>query len=179
MAPKDENELRHMLYSAIKYNQPVAVRYPRGPGFGVDQDEQFKELPIGKGEVLAKGDDITIVGIGNMATYSLMALDILKEKGVSATVINARFVKPLDSKLIIDHGRKTGHILTVEENADMGGFGAAVLESLSQAGVFDVKTKILGVPDLFLEHGTQSQLRDDIELTPKGIAKNALALLEK
>ena len=179
MAPKDENELRHMFFSALKYNKPVAIRYPRGAGFGVKIESEMKELPFGKGEVLAEGSDVTLVGIGNMATFCLQAAKLLLEKGIKAAVINARFVKPLDADLIVAKAIKTGHLVTVEENAAIGGFGAGVLEALSEAGAWKVKTKVIGVPDKFIEHGGQDELRNEIGLTPQKIADATSKLLGK
>lgn len=179
MAPKNEGELRHMLYSAIRYDLPVAIRYPRGAGLGVPIDDPLALYPIGKGQLLREGGDITLVGIGNMVGVCEEAARLLEAKGINAAVINARFVKPLDTELISTWACKTGAVLTVEENAIMGGFGSAVLEALSIEGLFGVRTAVLGIPDAFIEHGSQSELRDELGLNPTTVAEKAIALLDR
>ena len=177
MAPKDENELRHMIFSALRYDAPVAVRYPRGAGVGVDLDETLVELPLGKAELLREGKDVTLVAIGNMVLPALEAADELDNHGVSAAVINARFVKPLDGELIGTWARLTGRLVTLEENTTIGGFGASVLETLSADGIHNVATSLLGIPDQFIPHGSQEQLREKLGLTPSGIAKAVLKFI--
>ena len=179
MSPKDENEFRNMLYSAFEYHRPVAIRYPRGSGFGVKMDSDFALVPHGKGELLKQGNDVLLLAIGNMVMPAMEAAKSLSEKGIDAAVINARFVKPLDTDLILEWAKTTGVVLTIEENAQNGGFGSAVLESLSSSGAFDVRTKILGIPDRFIAQGTQQQLREEVGLTPKGIEQAVIKLLEK
>ena len=125
MAPKDENELQHMLKTAIYAGAPMALRYPRGAGYGVEMDRELKSLEIGKGEMLVEGDDVCIVAIGSTVYPALQAAETLKGRGISAGVINARFAKPLDADLILSVAGKTGCIVTVEENALQGGFGSA------------------------------------------------------
>ncbi|HJV35691.1 1-deoxy-D-xylulose-5-phosphate synthase [Geomonas sp.] len=169
MAPKDENELQHMLKTAVYSGRPVALRYPRGAGYGVAMDQELKELEIGKGELIAEGDDLTLVAIGSTVYPALEAAKMLKEKGISAAVVNARFVKPLDSELILAQAKKTGCIVTVEENALQGGFGSAVLEAISDAGLTSVRVKRIGIPDSFIEHGSQAQLRSDLGIDAAGI----------
>ncbi|MFZ2950227.1 MAG: 1-deoxy-D-xylulose-5-phosphate synthase, partial [Desulfuromonadaceae bacterium] len=146
MAPKDENELRHMLKTAIYADMPIALRYPRGAGYGVELESELKCLEIGKGEQLLDGDDLTIVAIGATVYPALQAAAALKEKGVAAGVVNARFVKPLDAELILGAARRTGRIMTVEENALQGGFGSAVLELLYDNDLQNVKVRRLGLP---------------------------------
>ncbi len=177
MAPKDENELQHMLYTAVRYQGPVAVRYPRGAGVGVSLDWELHELPVGKAEVLRQGEDLLILAIGNMVYPALEAAALLEEQGLSATVVNARFVKPLDEELIVDLAKKIGRVLTVEENTLHGGFGSAVLETLAAHGVL-VPVKRLGLPDIFIEHGAPQILREKYGLTPEGIYRKALELLK-
>lgn len=177
MAPKDENELRHMLKTAISGNRPIALRYPRGAGYGVLMDRDLEILPIGRGELLESGDDVGIVAIGSSVYPALDAARCLRERGIRATVVNARFVKPLDKELIIEVARQTGNLVTVEENALQGGFGSAVLELLAGEGVYDVRVKRIGVPDRFIEHGGQAQLRKDLGLDGEGIAATVEAFL--
>ena len=178
MAPKDENELRHMLKTAVYAGTPMALRYPRGAGYGVELDSELRTLEIGRGELLAEGGDLCIIAIGSTVQPALQAAETLKGKGISAGVINARFVKPLDSELIITAARTAGRIVTVEENALQGGFGSAVLELLFDSGLQDVKVKRLGIPDRYIEQGSQAQLRKDLGIDAEGIAAAAEAFLK-
>ncbi|HEX8960916.1 MAG TPA: 1-deoxy-D-xylulose-5-phosphate synthase [Geobacteraceae bacterium] len=177
MAPKDENELQHMVKTAIYADHPIALRYPRGNGYGIPMDQEPAILPIGKGEVLAEGDDLAILAIGVTVYPAVEAAALLKEKGIRAAVVNARFVKPLDRELILGWARRTGHLVTVEENALQGGFGSAVLELLEEERVTGAKVKRLGIPDRFIEQGPQSQLRKDLGLDAAGIAATVEAFL--
>ena len=177
MAPKDENELRHMLKTAICHGAPIALRYPRGNGYGVSLDQEIQTLPIGRGELLAMGDDLAIVAIGSTVYPALDAAAQLAQKGIKAAVVNARFVKPLDRDLILGVARTAGCIVTVEENALQGGFGSAVLELLSDEGLTEVRVKRIGIPDRYIEQGPQSQLRQDLGLDADGIAATAEAFL--
>ena len=173
MAPKDENELRHMLKTAVYSDVPMALRYPRGAGYGVELDSELKSLEIGKGEELLDGKDLTIIAIGATVYPALEAAEILREKGIDAGVVNARFVKPLDADLILSVARGTGHIITVEENALQGGFGSAVLELLYDNNLQHVKVKRLGIADHYVEQGSQAQLRKDVGIDSEGIAAAA------
>ena len=177
MAPKDENELQHMLYTAVRHQGPVAVRYPRGAGVGVSLDWELKELPIGQGELLREGTDVLFLAIGNMVYPALKAAHLLEKEGLSAAVVNARFVKPLDRELILNLARRIKKVVTVEENVLQGGFGAAVLELLAQEGL-NIPVKMIGLPDKFIEHGAPDLLREKYGLTPQGIAQNVLSWLE-
>ncbi len=177
MAPKDENELRHMLKTALSLNGPVALRYPRGAGYGVTLDQELKVLPTGRGELLREGSDLTIVAIGATVIPALQAAEALAGQGINAGVINARFVKPLDAALILEQARSTGRLITVEENALQGGFGSAVLELLHDNNAEQVKVKRLGIPDRYIEQGPQAQLRKDVGIDADGIAAAALALM--
>ncbi len=179
MAPKDENELQHMLKTAVYSGRPVALRYPRGAGFGVPMDTDPTSMEIGKGEILAEGDDLAIIAIGSTVFPALDAGRILAAEGIRATVINARFVKPLDKDLILDAASRAGALLTVEENALAGGFGSAVLELLEASGISDVRVKRIGIPDSFIEHGSQAQLRSDLGLDAAGIASSAREFLAR
>ncbi|GAK59688.1 1-deoxy-D-xylulose-5-phosphate synthase 2 [Candidatus Vecturithrix granuli] len=179
MAPKDENELQHMLKTALEYPGPTALRYPRGAGLGVLMDAAPHTLSIGKAELLRNGDDLAILAIGTMVQPAMEAAKNLQEdEHISATVVNARFVKPLDAELILDIARKTGKIITVEENVIQGGFGSAVMELLQAAGVDAVSVRCLGFPDQFIEHGTQNQLRRAYGLDAEGIEKAARVLMK-
>lgn len=177
MAPKDENELRHMIKTAVYADRPIALRYPRGAGYGAVLDRDLRTLVMGTGEVLCEGTDLAIIAIGATVYPSLEAARKLAGQGINATVINARFVKPLDRKLIIDAAQHTGTLLTVEENALAGGFGSAVLELLEQEGMPGIKVKRLGIPDRFVEHGSQAQLRKDLGLDADGIVQAVKTLL--
>ena len=159
MAPKDENELQHALKTALEYQDgPIAFRYPRGTGVGVKMEEMPKAFPIGKGELVREGNDILIVAVGNRVHPALAAAKILEGNGISAAVINALFVKPLDTALILPMAERMGKVITVEDGVVMGGFGSTVLEALSDAGMTGVQVKRLGIPDAFVEHGDTSQL---------------------
>nr|WP_038041162.1 1-deoxy-D-xylulose-5-phosphate synthase [Thermodesulfobacterium hveragerdense] len=169
MVPKDENELQHMLYSALKYPNPVAIRYPRGTGVGVSLDWEFKEIPLGKAEVLKSGKDLTILAVGSMVYPALKAAWEAEKFGLSVEVINARFVKPLDEDLILSSVQKTKKVLLVEENTLIGGFGSAVLEFLGDKGIKGIEVKRLGLPDRFIEHGDLKTLHVKYHLSTEGI----------
>lgn len=173
MAPKDENELRLMLKTAIYSDLPMALRYPRGAGYGVEIDPDLKTLPIGIGEELLDGKDLTIIAIGATVYPALQAAETLRQRGIEAGVVNARFVKPLDAGLILSVARRTGQVITVEENALQGGFGSAVLELLYDNGLQNVRVKRLGIPDHYIEQGSQAQLRKDVGIDAEGIAAAA------
>ena len=170
MAPKDENELRHMLKTSIYHPGPSALRYPRGSGLGVEMDEEIKEIEIGKGEVITDGKDLAIIAFGSMVDPSMKTAAMLEEKGLSVAVINARFAKPIDKNLIMEYAKKTGCIVTTEEHSVQGGFGSAVLEALQD---FDehipLKTKCIGVPDIVVEHGAPGIIKKDLKLDPEGM----------
>lgn len=159
MAPKDENELCRMLTTSLAHNGPIAVRYPRGTGEGVKMENQDLPIPIGKGEVLKKGDDVLILAIGRSVIEALTAHSTLTEQGISATVVNCRFVKPLDADLIGALAKEIPRIVTVEENVRQGGFGSAVLECLNDKGITGFLLECIGIPDTFVEHGPQKVLR--------------------
>lgn len=178
MAPKDENELRHMLKTAIYSGAPMALRYPRGAGYGVPMDVELQTLEIGKGELLLEGSDLCIIAIGSCVYPALQAAEDLRRKGIRAGVVNARFVKPLDAELILATARTAGCIFTVEENALQGGFGSAVLELLYENGLQDVRVKRIGLPDRYIEQGSQAQLRKDLGIDAEGIAATVEAFLK-
>jgi 1-deoxy-D-xylulose-5-phosphate synthase len=179
MAPKDENELRHMLYTALRAEGPVALRYPRGSGEGVQLDEGFTELPVGRAEVLSEGADLTLIAIGNTVHPCARVAGRLTDKGHSVGVINARFVKPLDVDTILGLSGRTARIMTVEENVLAGGFGSAVVETLADAGIRDLQVRRLGVPDVYVEQGTQAQIRRRLGLDEQGIEDAALEFITK
>lgn len=170
MSPKDENELQHMLYTALKHPGPVALRYPRGAGLGVPLDARLLRLPIGRAELLREGQDVVIIAIGSGVHLSLLAADRLSAEGISASVVNARFVKPLDRSMILRLARKHKYIVTVEEHVLNGGFGSAVMELLEEEKVFGVEVKRIGIPDRFVEQGPARVLLDQLGLSPEGIA---------
>jgi len=178
MAPKDENELRHMLVTAIESEGPTALRYPRGNGYGVPLEQKLTPLTIGKGEVLRNGDEAAILAVGTMVYPAFEAAEKLADEGLSLAVVNARFVKPLDRDLIVEVARNTGVIVTVEENVLEGGFGTAVLELLEEEGIEDVKVRRLGFPDRYIEQGEQSELRALYGLDAVGIAAAVREFLE-
>jgi 1-deoxy-D-xylulose-5-phosphate synthase len=179
MAPKDENELRDMLYTAVDHPGPVALRYPRGRGVGVAFSSTLSKIPMGKAELLKEGEDLLILAVGASVYPALKAAGDLGKRGFSATVVNARFIKPLDENLILTLAASHGRVLTVEENVVAGGFGSAVLELLADHGLVGVAVKRLGIPDTFVEHGSQDILRQKFGLDADGILKGALEVLEQ
>jgi 1-deoxy-D-xylulose-5-phosphate synthase len=179
MAPKDENELRHMLATAVVHNGPIALRYPRGLGTGVEIDDAFRILPIGRGEIISRGDDLLILAVGSMVSEATCAATVLMDShDIRATVVNSRFIKPLDRELIVSLAAKIPHIITIEENALQGGFGSAVLELLSDNGINDVVVKRLGIEDHFVEHGPQDMLRGKYQVNAAAIVEAGLSLLD-
>ncbi len=179
MAPKDENELRHMLYTALELKGPVAIRYPRGEGVGTPLDDNYRLISMEESaEVLTEGNDLLIAAVGSMVYPALEAAEELKEKGISAAVLNCRTVTPLDKK-IIKLAESAGRVLTVEENIRSGGFGSAVIECLEDAGLYNIKTRRIGLPNHFVEHGPISVLRAKYGLDKAGIIKEAELLLNK
>ena len=176
MAPKDENELQHMIKTCLTANGPTAVRYPRGSVLGVPLDPELEPLPIGKGELVKPGYDIALVAIGVMVHQAVKAAERLEQEGISTAVINARFVKPLDGELIRDVSQEVKCLVTIEEASRMGGFGAAVLEFLSDEGIVNLPTKCIGLPDWYIEQGPQDLLREKYGLTADGICQQAKQL---
>ena len=161
MAPKDENELRHMLYSALSYDCPVAVRYPRGEGLGVPMDEALQILPLGKAEVLQEGSRITLLALGSMVHIAQeAAARISEEAGITPTVINARFAKPLDAETILRYAAQDTLLVTLEEHAVTGGFGSAVLELFNQHGLDTRNVITIGIADSFVQHGNTARLKE-------------------
>lgn len=179
MAPKDENELRHMLKTALSFNGPISVRYPRGSGVGVDITEPMHELPIGKAEVLREGKELCFWAIGSMVQSAVQAADKLKEQGIDAGVVNMRFAKPLDKELLIEHAKRYGKIVTLEEGVLAGGVGSEVLEILDDAGLLQQCAVLrLGIPDEFVTHGDKKLLFRDLGLDTDAIVKKAAAFVK-
>ena len=178
MAPKDESELRNMLYTCTQYKKgPVAMRYPRGNALGVELTD-FDKIQIGKGEIVKEGKDIAILAVGNMVNYALKAVEILKSKNISACLINMRFIKPLDSELLRDVFARFKNVLTVEDNSILGGFGSGVAEFAVQYG-FKNNILIHGLPDRFIEHGKPEELYKDLKMDSIGIAEVAEEFYKK
>lgn len=176
MAPKDEAELQKMVVTGINYTDgAIAMRYPRGSGLGVPlAEEGWEAIEIGKGEILRNGDDVLLLGYGTMVNTALQTAEILSEHGVEATVVNARFVKPLDTELILPLAEKIGKVVTLEEGCVMGGFGSAVAEALLDNDV-NVPLKRIGIPDKLVDHATPDQSKADLGLTSPQIAEQILA----
>ncbi len=172
MAPKDEAELQQMIVTGVNYTQgPIALRYPRGNGYGVPlMEEGWEELPIGKAEILRQGDDLLMLGYGSMVYPAMQTAEILSEHGIEATVINARFAKPLDTELILPLAKQIGRVVTLEEGCLMGGFGSAIAESLLDHDIV-VPVMRIGVPDKLVDHATPEQSMASLGLTPPQIAE--------
>ncbi len=175
-APKDENELQHLLYTAVESGCPMAVRYPRSAGLGVKLDTELHATPIGKGEVVRSGDDVAILAVGTMVAPALEAATALSASGIEATVVNARFAKPLDSELIIELASRIKRMVTIEENTLCGGFGSSVVDLLQKSGRSDIQLKSIGLPDEFIEQGDQTFLRSRYALDAEGIVRQLLPL---
>ncbi len=179
MAPRHENELRHMLKTAVEFNGPVALRYPRGEGAGVVLDKELICLKTGQAEMLSQGKDVALLGIGDRVNAALQAADILQKQGVHATVINARFVKPLDEGMLRKVCREIGMLVTIEDHVLQGGFGSAVGEYLHTHGWGNVKLLQLGLPDQFVEHGPRKLLLDKYGLSAEKIAEQTLHFIRE
>jgi 1-deoxy-D-xylulose-5-phosphate synthase len=178
MAPKDENELQHMLRTAIEHPGPAAVRFPRGAGMGVPLDPEIKALPLGEAELLRDGSDAAIVALGSVVHAALEAAADLAGDGLSVAVLNARYAKPLDAARITALARRCGRVVTAEEHAGPGGFGAAVLEALAAAGLA-LPVRCLAVPDRVIEHADPAALRRELGLDSAGIAGAVRDLLAR
>ncbi len=178
MAPKDENELQHMLYTAVNHGHPVAVRYPRGTGEGVALDAGLEQLPIGKGELLREGDDLLLLPVGNRVYPALAAAEGLAKLGIKAAVINPRYIKPLDNELIGTLAERTGAMVTIEDNVKKGGFGSAVLQMLTELHI-NIPVRLLGYGNTFIEHATQQILWKNAGIDTAGIINGALEVLKQ
>jgi 1-deoxy-D-xylulose-5-phosphate synthase len=169
-----------MVKTAIAYQQgPIAFRYPRGTGIGVPMENEPQILPIGKGEVLREGEELLILAIGNRVQPALEAAEVLMDSGVSAAVVNARFLKPLDEALILKLADQIRKVITVEDGVLEGGFGSAVLEVLADRGITGVKVKRLGIPDRFIEHGDVDTLYHDCGCDEDAIVREGLKLAKE
>lgn len=179
MAPKDENELQHMLKTALDFDGPVSVRYPRGSGVGVALDTQWQDLPIGKAEVLRTGKDVCFWAIGSMVQTALDAAELLEAQGISAGVVNMRFAKPLDVELLREHAQSYGKIITLEEGVLAGGVGSAILEELNENKFLEqCEVRCFGIPDEFVMHGDKKLLFRDLGLDTPTIAAKAAAFVK-
>jgi 1-deoxy-D-xylulose-5-phosphate synthase len=179
MSPKDEDELRHMIFTAVKMNGPVAIRYPRGSGLGVSMDKPLQQLTIGAAEELKSGTDVVFLAVGSMVEPCIVARELLAAKGIKAGVVNARFIKPLDEQMLRKLSRDVRIIITVEENILAGGFGSAVLEYINTQSFNGVKVLRLGFPDQFIEQGTRTQLLEKYGLHAEGIASAVSSFVHK
>ncbi|EAR18739.1 1-deoxy-D-xylulose-5-phosphate synthase [Synechococcus sp. W2B2] len=179
MAPKDEAELQRMLVSSLQHPGPCAIRIPRGPGEGVPlMEEGWEPLPIGRGELLREGNDLLIVAYGAMNSKAMATAELLAVQGVESTVVNARFLRPLDDELLHPLAQRIGKVVTIEEGTLSGGFGSAVTESLSDA---DIKPSILrlGIPDVLVDHATPQQSFEKLGLTPAQMAETILTFVQR
>lgn len=176
-APKDEQELRDLLYTGLQYNGPFAVRYPRGPAYGVPT-EGFRNIPIGSWEILVEGEDCVILAVGYTVYQAVKASEELRKEGIRACVVNARFVKPMDHTLLLQLARQYDLFITVEDNTVVGGFGSGVLEFFAQHGITK-RVVLLGIPDTFVEHGNQNLLRDLVGISAEGIKRGVLSALRR
>jgi 1-deoxy-D-xylulose-5-phosphate synthase len=179
MAPKDENELQHMLKTAVDHPGPISLRYPRGEGWDVKLDDEFRSLEVGKAELLRDGSDLVIAAIGHTVMPALKAAQDLAPLGISAAVVNARFVKPLDENLFRDLLARVPRLITVEDHVISGGFGSALVEFLADDGIAGVEVKRLGVPDRFIPHGSQEELRKICGFDKDAIAQAALQMMRR
>jgi 1-deoxy-D-xylulose-5-phosphate synthase len=167
MAPKDEEELRHMLYTAVYMDGPVALRYPRGKALGVPMTGELQRLEVGKAELLspatleeAERADVTILAYGSTVAQAQLAAQELAEEGMCVAVVNARWAKPLDEEMILRLVRGTHHLVTVEDHVMAGGFGSAVLELFEHRGMHDIDIRVIALPDKFIEHGAVTLLKE-------------------
>ena len=177
-APKDENELRHMLRTALAADCPFAIRYSRGAGIGTSVDGDPQVLPVGRAELIRDGSDIALLGIGWGVTPALQAAEELERIGLQAAVVNARFVKPLDRDLICELATRTRRIITVEDHNKMGGFGSAVVELLTDNDLGDIQVRRIALPDEFHEHGPPDSIRAEHGITVSGIVRTACRLAD-
>lgn len=179
MAPKDEAELRNMLWTAVNYKKgPIALRYPRGSALGVTVDPEFKSMEIGKSELVREGKHVALLAVGNMVEYASEAAEALEKEKIKCEVINARFVKPLDTEMLDRIGKKFKKIVTIEESSIVGGFGSGVLEYFAEQGITRELMRI-GLPDKFIKHGTQKQLHEMLEIDSAGIYKKVKEFYKK
>lgn len=171
MTPKNEQELRDMLWTAIHYKKgPIALRYPRGNAIGVEMKAGFSEIPIGKGEILSEGEDVALLAVGKMVDYAYQAAEQLADDDINCEVVNMRFIKPLDKEMLDDIAYRFDKVVTLEENALIGGFGAGVLEYFADKN-FKNDVLRIGIPDRFIDHGKPEELHEQLKIDPKGIVE--------
>jgi 1-deoxy-D-xylulose-5-phosphate synthase len=179
MMPKDENEGQHMVNTALKYDDgPIAMRFPRGNGVGVPLDEELKTIPIGTWEVLKEGEDVAILTFGTTIPMALEAANHLEQQGIRVKVVNARFIKPLDRKMLSDLFERKMPVLTIEEAVLQGGFGSSILEFASENRYFDAVIDRMGIPDQFIEHGSVDELLKEIDLTVDSTIRKVIELTQ-
>jgi 1-deoxy-D-xylulose-5-phosphate synthase len=180
MAPKDENELRRMVRTGIEHEGgPIALRFPRGSGRGVPLEETVEPVPVGQGEVLRKGSQVLLVGLGSGVGMAESAAEILGERGIHPTVVNARFAKPLDEELLLELASHHDRVVTIEEGALAGGFGSAVLELFHDSMVHPPQVIRFGLPDRFIDHGKPEDLLHEIGLSGPAIAEELLSAMAR
>ncbi|MFU8857674.1 MAG: 1-deoxy-D-xylulose-5-phosphate synthase [Deferrisomatales bacterium] len=174
LAPADEDELQHALATAVSLGAPAAVRYPRGCGPGAPLAPEPRALPLGKGRVLSRGGTpggVLVASVGTVLEAARVGVEQAGAEGIQASLFDARYVKPLDREALVELARGAEGLVTVEENAVAGGFGSAVLECLAETGVLPPRVRLLGLPDRFVEHGSQGELRRDLGLDAAGVAR--------
>lgn len=178
MAPKDENELRQMVFSTVEYDGPCSIRYPRGNACGVPIEEETKIIPLGKGEILQDSEiaKVAIIAVGSMVKEAIKAGKLLAEEHIGSVIVNARFVKPLDKDLIINLAKRVKAIVTVEEGILAGGFGSAILELLNEYKIYNLPVICMGIADAFVEQGTRAELLSECKLTSADIVQNVKEL---
>lgn len=171
MMPKDENELRHMIKTAVDYdNGPIAIRYPRINGLGVAMADELQPIPIGTWDTVLEGDNAVILAIGPMLQVAHEAAELVKRDGINVRIVNARFIKPLDEAMLLALAEEKKPILVIEEGSELGGFGSAILEFYSMRSIYGVTVRIIGIPDIFVEHGSIDEQRIEVGLTGERIA---------
>lgn len=176
-APADENELQHLLYTATVCNLPMAIRYPRGAGIGVKLDSELRILPIGKAEVIRYGERAVLLAIGVSVNMAVSAAEKLEKEGYPVTVVNVRYINPLDKELLLQLTEESTNFMVIEENVIQGGIGSKIALFLEHEGLNDIRLKCLGIPDEFVKHGTQDQLRKDYHLDSEGIYQETLSFI--
>ncbi|MNE45219.1 1-deoxy-D-xylulose-5-phosphate synthase [compost metagenome] len=170
MMPKDENELRHMMKTALEYNDgPIAYRYPRINGTGVALDPELRVLPIGSWERLRSGDDYAVLACGPMVQVAEEAAEVLKREGIQVGIVNARFLKPLDNAMLLELAHVGTSMVVIEEASQAGSLGSAVLEFFSEQEIYDARVHLMGIPDIFIEHGSVKEQRQQTGLTVEAL----------
>ncbi len=178
MMPKDENELRHMMYTALEYNDgPIAYRYPRVNGLGVPMDETLVSIPIGKWETVREGEAYAVLAVGPMVQVALDASEQLKREGIQLQVVNARFLKPVDEEMLCSLAKSRTNMIVLEEACEAGSLGGAVLEFYASQHMFDTTVSIMGVPDRFIEHGSIKEQREETNLTASAVCEEIRKLI--